>query len=113
MSRSRTEASPIAGTGGRVLNMTEADDDFISAALSKPKTVEVGDETFTIKASQSHYDLEVFAADGMSIGFVSRISEGTSGFIPATLVNKVTPVETSSVEDGIEFLRASATDLGT
>lgn len=93
--------------------MTAADATFLEEAQKSPKTVTVGDTDYVARQTESHYDVQIDGAEGIVIGFAARTLDGGIGFIPAALVDRVQPVPHSSVEDAIDFLLATATDIGT
>ncbi|MCS5497369.1 hypothetical protein NY547_08990 [Cnuibacter physcomitrellae] len=93
--------------------MTAADATFLEEAQNTPKTVTVGDTDYVVRHTESHYDLQVEDPSGIVIGFAARTLDGGVGFIPAALVDRVQPQQHTSVEDAIDFLLATATDIGT
>ncbi|WP_378144350.1 hypothetical protein ACFJGV_12845 [Cnuibacter sp. UC19_7] len=93
--------------------MTDADATFLEEAQKSPKTVTVGATEYVVRRTESHYDVQIEGAEGIVIGFAARTIDGGIGFIPAALVDRVQPVPHNSVEEAIEFLLATATDIGT
>ena len=93
--------------------MTDADAHFLDDAQNKNTTLSVDGRDYVLRHSESHYDLQVEDAEGVILGYAARTIDGGVGFIPAALVDRVQPVQYTTVEGAITFLVATATDIGT